>query len=133
SSMKWTSSDRSSRRVAEPGRRTRNQPTTGADPMNSSPSSAADQLFVTSNCKNLFSRSMVKAIPALSKMASRARYRTPINSGPLTERDRLAAATRAAGLRLTAADLEALRPAWKRYLALVEELRAALAPEPSND
>src|SRR5207237_6660020 len=38
----------------------------------------------TSNCKNLFSRSMVKAIPALSKMASRARYRTPMNSGPLT-------------------------------------------------
>jgi len=52
---------------------------------------------------------------------------------PMTKRDRLAAATRAAGLRLTAADLAALRPAWKRYLALVEELRAALAPEPSND
>ena len=47
----------------------------------------------------------------------------------MTERDRLAAATRAAGLRLAAADLEALRPAWKRYLALVEELRATLAPE----
>jgi len=44
-----------------------------------------------------------------------------------------AAATRAAGLRLTATDLEALAPAWKRYLALVEELRAALAPEPWND
>jgi len=51
----------------------------------------------------------------------------------MTERDRLEAATRAAGLRLTAADLEALRPAWKRYLALVEKLRAALAAEPSND
>jgi len=51
---------------------------------------------------------------------------------PMTERDRLAAAVREAGLRLTAADLEALRPAWKRYQALVEELRAALAPEPSS-
>jgi hypothetical protein len=51
----------------------------------------------------------------------------------MTQRDRLAAAARAAGLRLTAADLEALGPAWKRYLALVEELRAALALDPSND
>jgi len=51
----------------------------------------------------------------------------------MTDRDWLAAATRAAGIRLTPEDLEALRPAWKRYQALVEELRAALAPEPSND
>jgi len=51
----------------------------------------------------------------------------------MRERDRLAAAARTAGLRLTAADLEALGPAWKRYQALVEELRSALAPEPSND
>jgi hypothetical protein len=48
---------------------------------------------------------------------------------PVTERDGLAAAARAAGLRLSAADLAALLPAWKRYLALVEQLRAALAPE----
>jgi hypothetical protein len=47
----------------------------------------------------------------------------------VTERDRLAAAGQAAGLRLSAADLTALLPAWKRYLALVEELRAALAAE----
>ena len=47
----------------------------------------------------------------------------------VTERDRLAALAKAAGLRLTASDLEALLPAWKRYTALVEDLRAALAPE----
>jgi predicted dehydrogenase len=46
----------------------------------------------------------------------------------VTERERLAAAARAAGLRLTAGDMAALLPAWKRYLALVEELRAAIAP-----
>jgi len=51
----------------------------------------------------------------------------------MTERDRLAAAARAAGLRLASSDLDRLLPAWKRYMALVEELRAALAPEPSND
>jgi len=56
-----------------------------------------------------------------------------LHTVPMTERDRLAAAARTAGLRLTAADLEALGPAWKRYQALVEELRSALAPEPSND
>jgi len=48
---------------------------------------------------------------------------------PVTERERLAAAGRAAGLRLGAGDVAALLPAWKRYLALVEELRAAVAPE----
>ncbi|MDQ6712270.1 MAG: hypothetical protein M3Z28_03650 [Candidatus Dormibacteraeota bacterium] len=47
----------------------------------------------------------------------------------MTERDLLAAAARAAGLRLSAADGVALLPAWKRYLALVEQLRAAVAPE----
>jgi hypothetical protein len=51
---------------------------------------------------------------------------------PVTERDLLAAAARAAGLRLSAADVVALLPAWKRYLALVEELRAALAPEDTD-
>jgi hypothetical protein len=48
---------------------------------------------------------------------------------PVTERDRLAAAARAAGLRLSPDDVAALLPAWKRYLALVDELRAAMAPE----
>jgi hypothetical protein len=48
---------------------------------------------------------------------------------PVTERELLAAAGRAAGLRLSAADVAALLPAWKRYLALVEQLRAAVAPE----
>ena len=48
---------------------------------------------------------------------------------PVTERERLAAAGRAAGLRLSDADVAALLPAWKRYLALVEQLRAAAAPE----
>ena len=48
---------------------------------------------------------------------------------PVTERDRLAALARAAGLRLTAEDLAALLPAWKRYGALVEALRAADAPD----
>ena len=47
----------------------------------------------------------------------------------VTERERLTALGRSAGLRLSAADLTALLPAWKRYLALVEELRAAIASE----
>jgi hypothetical protein len=47
----------------------------------------------------------------------------------VTERERLAALGRAAGLRLSAADVAALLPAWKRYLALVEGLRAAIASE----
>jgi hypothetical protein len=47
---------------------------------------------------------------------------------PVTERDQLAAAGRAAGLRLTEQDLTDLLPAWKRYLGLVEALRAAMAP-----
>ncbi len=51
---------------------------------------------------------------------------------PVTERDRLAAAGRAAGLRLNAADVAALLPAWERYLALVEQLRAAVAPEDTD-
>jgi hypothetical protein len=51
----------------------------------------------------------------------------------VTERDRLAALARAAGVRLGADDLDALLPAWKRYLALVEELRAAVASEVPSD
>ena len=51
---------------------------------------------------------------------------------PVTERDRLAAAGRAAGLRLSAADVAALLPAWKRYQALVEQLRASEAPEEAD-
>ncbi|HVH65673.1 MAG TPA: hypothetical protein VM674_06510 [Candidatus Acidoferrum sp.] len=47
----------------------------------------------------------------------------------MTERERLAALARAAGLRLSTAELDALLPAWKRYEALVEELRAAIAPD----
>jgi hypothetical protein len=45
---------------------------------------------------------------------------------PVTERDQLAAAARTAGLRLTSSDLDLLLPAWKRYRALVEELRSAV-------
>ena len=48
---------------------------------------------------------------------------------PVTERERLAGLARAAGVRLTADDLAALLPAWKRYLGLVEALREAAAPE----
>jgi hypothetical protein len=51
----------------------------------------------------------------------------------VTERERLAAAGRAAGLRLSAGDVASLLPAWKRYLALVEQLRAALEAEAAND
>jgi len=50
----------------------------------------------------------------------------------VTERDILAAAARSAGLRLSAADMEALLPAWKRYQALVEALRAAVVPEDAD-
>lgn len=52
---------------------------------------------------------------------------------PVTERERLAAAGRASGLRLSPSDVAALLPAWKRYLALVEELRAAIAAEDWDD
>ena len=48
---------------------------------------------------------------------------------PVTEREQLAAAGRAAGLRLSPQEVADLLPAWKRYLGLVEELRAAMAPE----
>jgi hypothetical protein len=47
----------------------------------------------------------------------------------VTERERLTALARNAGLRLSSEDLASLLPAWKRYLALVEELRAALVSE----
>jgi hypothetical protein len=52
---------------------------------------------------------------------------------PVTERELLAAATRAAGLRLTAQEVADLLPAWKRYLGLVEQLRAATPPEDWDD
>jgi hypothetical protein len=48
---------------------------------------------------------------------------------PVTEREELAAAGRAAGLRLTAQEVTDLLPAWKRYQGLVEELRVAMALE----
>jgi hypothetical protein len=51
----------------------------------------------------------------------------------VTERDRLAALARAAGVRLTAEDLKTLLPAWKRYVQLVEGLRAAVATDPQHD
>jgi hypothetical protein len=44
----------------------------------------------------------------------------------VTESDRLAALARAAGLRLSDEDLDALLPAWRRYRALVDGLRAAM-------
>lgn len=52
---------------------------------------------------------------------------------PVTEREQLAGAARAAGLRLTAQDVADLLPAWKRYMGLVEELRAAMPPEDWDD
>jgi hypothetical protein len=52
---------------------------------------------------------------------------------PVTEREQLAALARVAGVRLGGKDLDALLPAWKRYLGLVEELRAALAVDPRRD
>jgi len=56
-----------------------------------------------------------------------------LHTVPVTEREQLAAAGRAAGLRLSAQDVAGLLPAWKRYLGLVEELRAAMAPEDGDD
>jgi len=58
--------------------------------------------------------------------------RRGLHTVPVTERELLTAAARAAGLRLSAADVVALLPAWKRYLTLVEELRAAMAPEDTD-
>jgi hypothetical protein len=52
---------------------------------------------------------------------------------PVTERELLAAAARAAGLRLSAQDVADLLPAWKRYVGLVEQLRAAMPPEDWDD
>jgi hypothetical protein len=56
-----------------------------------------------------------------------------LHTVPVTERERLAVGGRVAGLRLSPGDVEALLPAWKRYLALVEDLRAAIAPEDWDD
>jgi len=55
-----------------------------------------------------------------------------LHTVPVTERDRLAALTRAAGLRLSREDLDALLPAWKRYRALVATLRAEMEPAPGD-
>jgi len=55
-----------------------------------------------------------------------------LHTVPVTEREQLTAAARAAGLRLSTADVVALLPAWKRYLALVEQLRAEVAHEDTN-
>jgi len=52
---------------------------------------------------------------------------------PVTEREQLAATARAAGLHLTPKDVSDLLPAWKRYLGLVEQLRAAMTPEDWDD
>lgn len=51
----------------------------------------------------------------------------------MTERDRLAALVKAARLRLSRGDLDLLLPAWKRYVSLVEELRAAMAATQTED
>jgi len=56
-----------------------------------------------------------------------------LHTVPVTERERLAAAARAAGLRLTAREVADLLPAWKRYLGLVEQLRTAMPPEDWDD
>lgn len=48
-----------------------------------------------------------------------------LHTRPVTESERLAALARAAGLRLSAEDLASLLPAWKRYRALVADLRAS--------
>ena len=47
----------------------------------------------------------------------------------MTEREALAAAARAAGLRLRAGDLEALEGAWRRYRELMSKLGQALADD----
>jgi len=56
-----------------------------------------------------------------------------LHTVPVTQRELLTAAARAAGLRLSAADVVALLPAWKRYRALVEQLRAAVVPEETDE
>ena len=52
---------------------------------------------------------------------------------PVTERDQLAAAARDADLRLASQDLDHLLVAWKRYRALVDDLRGRVAPDPMDD
>lgn len=47
----------------------------------------------------------------------------------LTERERLKGLTLAAGLRLSRAELERLLPLWRRYQALVSELREQVNDE----
>lgn len=48
------------------------------------------------------------------------------HTGAVTEREILQSLLRAAGLRISAADLDALLPAYRRYQALVEYLRQAM-------
>ncbi|HEY0492473.1 MAG TPA: hypothetical protein VGD57_03300 [Candidatus Dormibacteraeota bacterium] len=45
----------------------------------------------------------------------------------MTERDRLDAALRAAGLKLSPSEVAALLPAWRRYRGLVETFLQATA------
>ena len=47
----------------------------------------------------------------------------------MTEREALAAAARAADLRLSAGDLDALLAAWKRYRELMAALARSLAED----
>ncbi|HYS03464.1 MAG TPA: hypothetical protein VET82_14050 [Candidatus Eisenbacteria bacterium] len=51
----------------------------------------------------------------------------------MTERDQLAAAARAAGLRVSPRELERLLPGWRRYQALVRALRAQARQQPDPD
>jgi hypothetical protein len=48
----------------------------------------------------------------------------------MTERDQLAAAARAAGLRVSPRELERLLPGWRRYQALVLAMRAQARRQP---
>jgi predicted dehydrogenase len=51
----------------------------------------------------------------------------------MTERDQLAAAARAAGLRVSLSELERLLPAWRRYQDLVDAMRAQARRHPDAD
>jgi predicted dehydrogenase len=51
----------------------------------------------------------------------------------MTERNQLAAAARAAGLRVSLSELERLLPAWRRYQDLVDAMRAQARLQPDAD
>ena len=51
----------------------------------------------------------------------------------MTERDQLAAAARAAGLRVSLRELERLLAGWRRYQALVQAMRAQARKQPDPD